>query len=505
MAKLLTIGCSYVENNKVVGKDGSITNEPMIYFYFNADAKTANMVAGSGIAKGLSVKGDSLIKKVKVDNYKNFIYGKNLFPKIISEFEKYGYEFDMNSLDDLCDDVETCINNFNSSGIKKQIDNDVYDFIEKLIDAMEKNMNDPDFITFLNSIGNIRQFVGDENISTLVELSTSNKIMALTQWIKAGRQGHPTFLATKKQYMLAGYSVNQDALRIFYVYPLDRVGRSKLQTIADYGIKDYDSNDLRKVQVDRLSHDIDYGDNDADKFALSPFPFYDISDCTQIRPSNLPEMLEKQNNGENSFDDVDKDKQVQLKNNALSNIENANKNVMSDKAMCDNALKYAQKIGDKKLERVASVGSAADVISFLANNAEAYLRNRAQRNGSKNAAPVELVAAVALKKMGLGDEQNDAKIAATCGRLRVNNKVNKLMFFNLASDLDDIYNILMGLTESSEVQSTLKFVLDACGISVDEFKSMPNTEEEAQESFRNVREGFVRTFNKMLKTEWNER
>ena len=60
--------------------------------------------------------------------------------------------------------------------------------------------------------------------------------------------------------------------------------------------------------------------------------------------------------------------------------------------------------------------------------------------------------------------------------------------------------LLNGLAESTTANDMLKFVLDSCGISVEEFKNMPNTEQEAQEMTNNIKESFIRTFNKLLIT-----
>ena len=80
---MLTIGAKYVPNMKIgVDQNGKSILSPIVLFYFNCDNKTANIVAGSNVVKGLDVNGDALVRAVKVDDYKKFIYGKNAFPKI---------------------------------------------------------------------------------------------------------------------------------------------------------------------------------------------------------------------------------------------------------------------------------------------------------------------------------------------------------------------------------------------------------------------------------------
>lgn len=500
MANLLTIGCNYLPKNKITLQDGTSKLEPIVEFYFNCDARTANIIMGSGVSKGLRVdqKTGSLVKKVKADKYKDFIYGKTVLPKILDALSQYGYEYDYNNLDVLCASVEKTIDDYNQSDIAKNINSDVYDFINKLVEAMEKNMSDPNFKTFLDSIGNIRKFVGDDNLDVLTDLTPTNKISALVQWIKAGRQGHPTYLATKKQFMKAGYTVNPNATPMYLVRPIGVQGRSEAQTIADYGIQDYDTNDKRKLQVTRLSNDKDYGHNNAAKFTLESFhPFYDISDCTQTRQSNLVDNIGDVNK---AFYKMDKDKDAAAKQQVVLDIQAQNKDILQDSTMCENAKKYAEKIGDKKLASVAANGNASDIVSFLAMNAESYLRNKAQRNFSQyNNQARELLKAVALKVLGLGDAQNDNNIQANCGYLKRNGKASKEVFIDIATDLDNIYYIMHGINESADMNSTLKYVLDVCGISVEEFKNMPETEEDAVQQINSVRENFVRTFNNMLK------
>ena len=130
MAKLLTIGVRYTPNMKTgVDNNGRPIVSPVITFYFNCDNRTANIVAGSGVAKGLRAEGDALIRNVKVDDYKKFIYGKNAFPKIISALEQAGgYVYDTSDLSRLESQVEQTIDNVVTSDLssKLQIDRGAY-------------------------------------------------------------------------------------------------------------------------------------------------------------------------------------------------------------------------------------------------------------------------------------------------------------------------------------------------------------------------------------------
>ena len=73
MAKILKIGSKYIPNMKTgVDANGKPIFSPIVLFYFKCDNNTANIVAGSGVAKGLTVNGDSLVRGVKVDDYKKY-------------------------------------------------------------------------------------------------------------------------------------------------------------------------------------------------------------------------------------------------------------------------------------------------------------------------------------------------------------------------------------------------------------------------------------------------
>ena len=192
--------------------------------------------------------------------------------------------------------------------------------------------------------------------------------------------------------------------------------------------------------------------------------------------------------------------QVQAKSDILSKFQMDNQNIISDSVMCQNAKKYADNIGDKKLAAVANNQSATDVIKFLVNNNEVYLRNKQQRYAQHSPQSLQLLEALAIKVMGLDATEADKVIAANAKSLRNNGKVNKDLFYSVAAELENIYFILKGISEAKSSSDMLMFVLNACGISVEEFRNMPENEQEANEMVSNVRENFIRTFNKLLIT-----
>lgn len=506
-ANNLTIGVQYKPTNVV--KDaatGKQTYLPVVLFYFNCDPQTANMVVASGVSKGLNVNGNSVVKKVKAEKIEDFIMKSEVFQKIIGEFEKYGYVYDLNNRDVLLQEAQQSIDNYVQNGMQKQINADVSTFLDKLIDLMEKNMNDPNFQAFLNTI-NVGKFMSPNDIDRLTDLTIDNKIMALTQWLNQGRQGNPKFIATAKQYKLAGYQVNQGATPMYIMGPKKGSveGRSKGQAAADLGITDAATNNKRQVDLDRLSHDKDYGHNNVKNFQLWG-PCYSILDCTNISNSNLEDYIDQHMADGFSFDASATDvkaqsqAQAQVKSDILSKFQMDNQGKISDTAMCENAKKYADSIGDKKLAAVAVNKSALEVIDFLVNNNEVYLRKKQQRYAQHSPQSLQLLKALAIKVLGLDATEADKTIAANAKSLRNNGKVNKDLFYEVAAELENIYFILKGISEAKTANDMLMFVLDACGISVEEFRNMPENEQEANEMVSNVRENFIRTFNKLIIT-----
>ena len=495
----LTIGCRYDPSTKIDNPDGTSTPKPMVVFFFNCDAQTAQIIDGMGVSKGLRAIGNSLVKKVPEDRYKDFIFGNNAFPKIINALEQYGYVYDMNSRDALAASVQQEIDNFANSGLQKKINADVATFVEQLANAMQKNLNDPAFMAYFHSIGTMKKCnVNGGEIDKLVEFTVSNQVLALTQWLKAGNQGSPYYIATKKQFRLAGYEVNDDATPMYLMIPnrKDLQKSSEGEAINKFGITDYATNDKRKIDVSKLANDANYGNNNVKSFELCPFPFYSINQCTEIRTNNLKDYIANHDHAGDIDPDSDKDTQAKMKSDIITKIELENQNVISEPAMCQNAKKYAESKGDKKLASIASRGNAADIIHFLANNAETYLRNEAQRYAAHTGDSKKLLEAISLKKMGLNVDYADRELMSRAQNI----KMNQLLLVSITSDLENIYNILSGLAESAISNNMFMFVLNSIGMSVEDFKHLPKTEQEAQEMANNVRESFVRTFNKLLIT-----
>lgn len=498
MAKLLKIGVEYIPNYSVTLPDGTKKIEPRVMFYFDSDSKTANLVAASGVAKGLKAKDDVVIKTISVDKYKDFIYGQKLFPRILAEFEKYGYVYDTSNLNSLEADVEQEIQNTLNSDASSKIYADNTSFIDDIIKAMEENLNDPKFLNYVNAVGSI-QYVGDDVLSKVTKLSYKNTCMVLSQWVNHGNPGAPSYLATKRQWLkFFNRDVNPGATPLYIVNPKDVTHRSLKQTMAAYGVTQaqYDANPMIRKQIDTLMNDKDYGIYNNSKFGLNGIsPYYDYSQ-TSLHPG-LQDNYDFDNIGISNVD-KDKDKaEDEKRGDILATATGAN-NRMSEEDIIKNLEAYAVKNNDTELINILKSGNKTIVksIDYLAENSKTILREVDDR---KKSLYKGILVALVLKRIQIDVDYSDRLISQNMGQLRNYGGLNKQAFYAVGADFENIIFIINGINEAVG-NDEFMWMLKTLGISVDEFKSMPNTEQEAEEMVNGVRESFIKTFNKLLKS-----
>lgn len=497
MAKLLKIGAAYVPNQKIVLPDGTQKVEPRVLFYFNSDDRTSNIVAGSGAAKGLRAEGDSVVKAVKVDKYKDFIYGQNAFPKILSAFEKCGYVYDTNQLNVLEASVEQEIQNVLSSDASNKIYADNSSFIDDIIKAMEENLNDPKFLSYVNAVGSI-QYVGDDVLSKVTKLSYKNTCMVLSQWVNAGKQGQPTYLATKRQWSkFFNRDVIPGATPLYIVNPKDVTPRSVRQTMSDYGVTQaqYDSNPMIRKQIDTLTNDKDYGQYNNSAFGLNGMsPYYDYSE-TVLQPGEQSNY--DFDNMEISNVDKDKDKSEDEKRGDILAAATNSNDRKSEEDIIKSLQEYAVKNNITDLINIIKSGDnvITKSIEYLAENSKTILREVDEKK--KNLYKGVLMAFV-LKRLKINPDYSDKLLMNNMSQLRSYGGLNKKVFYAVGSDFENIISIINGINESVS-NNTLMWMLNTLGMSVEEFRALPNSEKDAGEMLNNVRESFIKTFNNLLK------
>ena len=497
MAKLLKIGAEYIPNYKITLPDGTSKTEPYVMFYFDSDAKTANLIAGSGVTKGLKANGDAVVKAVKLDKYKDFIYGKKMFPKILDAFEQCGYVYDVNQLNALEASVEQEVQNVLNNDASSKIYADNASFIDDIIKAMEENLNDPKFLSYVNAVGSI-QYVGDDVLSKVTKLSYKNTCMVLSQWVNAGKGGQPTYLATKRQWSkFFNREVVPGATPLYIVNPKDVVHRSVKQTMNDYGVSQaqYDSNAMIRKQIDTLTNDKDYGQYNNTKFGLNGIsPYYDYSETVLQQGAQSNYDFDNMSAGNV---DTEKDKAEDEKRGDILAAATGAKNKKSDADIIKSLEEFAVKNKDTNLINILKSGGnvITKAIEYLADNSKTILR---EVDPNKKKLYRGVLIAFVLKRLQVDTDYSDKLLMNNMSQLKTYGGLNKSVFYAVGADFENIISIINGVNESVS-NNTLMFMLNAVGMSVEKFKALPNTEQEAEEMMNGVKESFRRTFNNLLK------
>lgn len=515
MAKLLTIGSKYIPNVKTgIDPNGKAILSPMVFFYFNCDNKTANVVAGSGVAKGLKVEGDSLVRAVKVDDYKKFIYGKNAFPKILSALEQVGgYVYDINDLPNLEAQVEQTIDNVVTSDLSSKLQIDRGAYIDDILKALEQNFNDPNFMQYLNSIGAIRR-LDPNDYEKIISFSALNNAMILTQWLKSGHQGIPRFLATAVQWKIFNREPVQGAKPIYAVRPSNTKKGSKSAAMNKFGVdqQTYDSNAMSRLLVKKGMNDINYGDsnnNTGGKFNVDG-PYYDLSETQLIQgmQDNYDFYAIVNNKSITNINAAAKKDDDASRFDVLKPDDDSNK--FDEKTILSNIANFAANVGDTELEKyAANGGNLSKCISYLVDQSETIRRLRGKNYTGWNTAIrdaankrkiyADLTKALIFMRFGMFMDEAKQIIANNMNIIKKRDgSFNKNMFNSVISDFQNIYFIMVGLAEDT-ASDLFVWALDKLGMSVEEYKMMPDTEEEALSELNSVKETFIRNFNKLLK------
>ena len=517
--KLLKIRVQYIPNC-VFGKtpDGKKIKDEGVKFYFQSDPQTTAIVHGQ-LGMKYSAEGDCITRDVKYSQYKDFLYGKKAMPKLLSLFEQQGYVFDTNDLQNTEISVEQEKANFANSGISKKVHDVTGSFIDGIIESMKNNLKDPNFLNLIQSVGAIRKAVGADDVDKMTTLSAKNTIMILSQWVSAGRQGAPTYVATKKQWeSIFDREVKQDALPLYYTRPYDTKQRSVGKTLSDVGVsqQDYNSNPFLQKNIDMLSHDSQYGLNVNASFNITN-PYYDVSDTEPMAGSNKGNMDfgNKQVFADTANTNADT---AQTSDNTANNNPAAAASGLENKII-ETLTKYAQKhnLGDltsviqggkpnvydsknKFINIIIELAYQQPSINRIAVTVDQWGQLNQKAQATKNGLTLAL-AGLVLTKYGLYEDYAKKLIGQGINELEQKGAGSlKKSLSSLVSNLSDIIYIIDGITESYS-PDLFKWVLDTLGITMEEYRAMPDNEEEANARMTEVKNKFVNIFNNMVNEE----
>ena len=512
MAKLLTIGAEYSPNFKLgVDQDGNAVMKPCVLFFFNCDDRTANLVKGSGEVRNVYVKNGSLVKPVPVDGYQKFIHGAKLFPSILAAIKKYGgYEYDTSNLDALEAQVEKVIDDVTKSEMSSRLQVDRGAYIDDILEALEKNINDPNFMAYLNAIGAIRKF-DDNDFEKVVSFSALNNAMILTQWLKSGHSGAPRFLATKVQWLNFNREPATNATPMYAMAPSGTEHGSKQNAMQMFGIdsQTYKNNPMARHLVKKGMYDKNFGDanNNVGGGYMLKGPYYDISETVLIQGaqenydfSNASSISSNINTATTTGDDATRFDSVRAKDETHNKYD--------VKTLLSNVETFANKQSIPELESMARSGNIGKVVDYLVENSDTISRLRGKgysgyntklkNEKEKRDLYAALTKALIYLRFGLDSSVAQKIIGENMRHLR--NKAggfNKNAFNVIMSDFQNVYFIMAGINESAE-DNLFIWGLNALGVSVGEYKNMPDTEEQAIAELEGIKESFKRELKKLI-------
>jgi len=518
MAKLLKFGVGYIpkkvfKNNKTGEKEEKSCVSLALFSDLRSGAAAFPQIQSFMRDNAtLDKKDGTIFITIPEDKFEIFAKGK-LLERILSTFEQTtGYVADSKDISELVQRFNIAKDEVLNSN-KSDLDAITSQYLEDLISGIERDFNDPRFQQIMNSIhtfsyssmgGGINNVQGSYNDSDVVlketKLSVENVIRVLSQWHKAGRPGIPTYLATENQWhRYFNGTVKQDALKLYVVRP-DKVNGVSTNTVTrQLGI---DPNSAtsggaigRGVNSIARGGGMDKWRGTQEAYAMTCY--YDISDVDGVDPNLLtgntanyydPNTVTADTTDADTGDIVTQDAQQ-------NDIVNDNQ-PMTEDLLRKKLLKYA---ADNKIDGIQLAiqrdGTIGGLV-FMINHLKAVFRNR---NAEEKKATAEQILFVVLKHYNIFEDEINQLYKKFISKLRTpKGKVNEKLIYDIWSFAYDIISKLDSINEEQGGSLTLMDVIGYLGFTVDEFKRMPKTEEEANMMMNGVRESFIKTFNKLL-------
>lgn len=521
MAKLLKFGVSYIPNYSVFDKaQNQKVTESIAVLSLYLDDKSAPAVLPylqpilpNRVSLNKKEK-DTINIMVPEDKFNIFVNpnGK-LMGKILSIIEQnVGYVADTNSLASLpsrFDVAKDEVKNSDSNAVATITNK----YIRDLIAGIIKDYNDPRFKQLMDSIhvfsnGGFATGTGAYNDSDVLfketKLTVENILRILAQWTKAGRTGIPTYLATANQWdRYFGGKVRQDALKLYIMRPNERVNAVSKRTVARQLNIDpsyANASGAKGKAIGSLAGGggMDKWRQKATKFA--PVCYYDVSDVDNVDPNSLTgDTSNYYDPNTVTSDTVDADAVVDPNaDNAQNNDIVSNTTVMTEDLLKKKLLKLGEDTGNNGIKLSIQRDGTLGGLIYLISNSKDILRDH---DVNRKQATVEQVLFIILRQYNIFESEMIRLWKKYISKLmRSDNTVNEQLIIELWSFAYNIISVLDGIKESFGCSLTLADVIHYLGLTIDDFKKLPKTKEEAMANVENVRENFVRTFNNLLIT-----
>ena len=436
-----------------------------------------------------------------------------LMGKILSIIEQnVGYVADVNSLSSLQSRLQLVkdeIKNSDSNAVATVTNQ----YIRDLVAGMAKDYNDPRFQQIMNSIhvfsnGGFAQQGNTYNDSDVLfketKLTVENILRILAQWNKAGRSGIPTYLATANQWdRYFGGKVRQDALKLYIMRPNDGVAAVSKKTVArqlNIDPSNAYASGAKGKAIGSLSRGggMDNWRKKADKYA--PVCYYDISDVDNVDPNSLT------GNSSNYYDPntvtadtVDADAVIDPNADSTNNNDIVNDTpVMTEDIMRKKLLKLSSDTNNNGIRLAIQRDGTIGGLIYLISNSKEILRDH---DVTRKQATIEQVLFIILRHYHIFENEMINLWKKHITKLVKSDKsVNEQLIVEMWSFAYNIISLLEGIKESGGCSLTLADVIGYLGLTIEDFKKLPKTQEEAMLNRQHVRENFIKTFNNLLIT-----
>lgn len=522
MSKVLKFGVSYIPNREFFDKKlNQKVSENTVVLSLYLDDKAAPSVLPylQNILPGrvrLSTKNtDTINIMVPEDKFGVFANpnGK-LMGKILSIIENNtNYVADVNSLSSLPSRLDLAKDEIKNAD-KNAISTVTNDYIKALVDGLIRDYNDPRFKQLMNSIhvfsnGGFTQpsggYADSDVLFNETKLTVKNILMILSQWQKAGRTGIPTYLATSGQWdRYFGGTVRPDALKLYVMRPNDGVPSVSKRTVAhqlniDPSYADATGAKGKAIGSIARGGGMVHWRQKADNFA--PVCYYDISDVDNVDPNSVTgDTSNYYDPNSVTADTVDAD--AVNDNNADATKDQDivdNKGKMSLDELRKKLLKLSSDTGNDGIRLSIQRDGVIGGLKYLISNSKDISRDHDDARKQKT---IEEVLFTLLRFYEIPELENEmiSLWKKHYNTLMKSDTVNQQLFTEIWSFAYNIISIINGIKESEGCSLTLADVIGYFGLTIDDYKRLPATEEEALENLGQVRENFVRIFNNLLIT-----
>ena len=455
-----------IVNDKVIGTDGKPVVNKKAIFKFWSDEETSSKIVSAFPTRTRKFKGDgrAVVIELPVDVADKFIGGK-FWSDLMAEYGKFGYQSNKTP-EDVKKQMEFSMNQAITPEDSKKVMNDFNSYIDDIVNGLERDFNDPRFKSLMSNVAIIGTKPNGEGgyIFNKFKPTPRNLIMMLTQWRKAGRQGHPTFVTTRNiWFSIFERDVVPSAVRMLAVRPSNVTGQTENDALNQMGItkSDAENDAALKFALGKYMADKNFGKFGSNNLGggTNLIAYYDVSD-TELMPQAVRDYFQDVINAGNADNgEIMKDgMQGSQKGDEDASMENVPEN---ESALWKGIVRYANESGDKTIRSM--IAAKRDLFSVLTALVSEESDIDREHDANKKAALTNSVLFALCKHYGVFEDRlgylykNGVKFINS-----INGNVNRERFLEI---MPYVYNVIekignIGIKESMSLLSISELIYE---------------------------------------------